>query len=59
MKTALWITSESEHQRDEGAPEAHSRADQLDDVNRADIRQAGSAERPQEAQDTEGQLPLL
>jgi len=28
VKTALWITGESEHQRDEGAPEAHSRADQ-------------------------------
>jgi len=56
LKTiALWITTESKCERHKRTPEAHSRADQLDDINRANIRQVGSPERSQETQDTEGQ----
>ena len=40
---------------DQGAAEAHSRSDQLDDVDGANIREAGSPDGPEKTHDTEGQ----
>src|SRR5436309_16135860 len=49
------MAAEEDCQRDDGGAEAHSRADQLDDVNRANRLEAGFADHSDEADEPKDQ----